>query len=188
MTRDEMLTKLKNIKPTAFPTFDMGLQFDTYTSEGMGTHLGDIASWPLWKIKRLNNEKQIEIMSKIAEKKLTADDFKDTEFATLASELVNNKNLELNEIFSSLNNFPYSEQKEYVYIYSDTEGWNDEVLFFDSEELLAEHFIATYSIYTDWDELDDSELEECIDELNEHSEGLVFCEFSKNQIMNKAIL
>lgn len=182
MTRDEMLTKLKNIKPTAFPTvatFDMGLQFDTYTSEGMGTHLGDIASWPLWKLKRLSSEKQIEVISKIAEKKLTAEDFKNTEFETLSSELVNNKNLDLNEIFSSLEDFPYSEQKEYVYIYSDTEGWNDEVLFFDSEKDLAEYFTETYSIYSEWDELEDSELEECIDELNEHSEGLVCWEFSE---------
>lgn len=182
MTRDEMLTKLKNIKPTAFPTvatFDMGLQFDTYTSEGMGTHLGDIASWPLWKIKRLSNEKQIEVMSKIAEKKLTAEDFKHTEFETLSSELVNNKKLDLNEIFLSLEHYPYSEEKKYLYVYSDTEGWNDEVLFFDSEELLAKYFTEVYSIYSDWDDLDDSELEECINELNDHSEGLVLWEFSE---------
>lgn len=51
-------------------------------------------------------------------------------------------------------------------------------MFFDSEESLAEYFIKTYPIYTNWDEMEDSELEERIDELDEHSEGLVFWEFS----------
>lgn len=68
--------------------------------------------------------------------------------------------------------------KKNIYNFSDTEGWNNNVLFFDSEESLAEYFIKTYPIYTNWDEMEDSELEERIDELDEHSEDLVFWEFS----------
>ena len=53
MERDKMLEKLHSIKAIStniVATYDMGLQFDVMTGEGVTTNIGNVGSWPYLKI------------------------------------------------------------------------------------------------------------------------------------------
>lgn len=181
MTKTEKLEKLRGIKPTAFPTvmtYDMGLQFDTYTSKGIGNHLGEISSWPLWKIKRLSQDSLETIQEKINKKSLTPEDFRNTGFYQLASELLKNKNADLNTVFENIKNFPATEDSKYLYVFADTESaFLEEVLFFGTENEITQEFFERFPVFTSWEDLEESELDDCLEELRERGEGLVFNEF-----------
>ena len=184
MTKEEKINKLKHIKPTSFPTvvtYDAGLQFDVMNEEGIGTYLDVIAEWPLWKLKRLEKGKLEDIKIKISKNELIVSDFENTEFYTLAKELVEFKKMNLNTIFNSLDKFPYSDDNKYVYIYSDTKGWDDKTLFFETEEKLKEYFFDIYPIQLSWDKVYIGELDECLENIAENGEGIFFWTFTEGK-------
>lgn len=184
MLREEMIEKLRNIRLTSYPTvvtFDMGMQFDVFSKDGAFTCLGEIASWPLWKLKRLSESKINDIQNKINNNSLTCEDFVDTELRTFVEEIVQNKKGDINLLLKDVCKYPFSSEDHYIYVYSDTEGWNDEVSFWGTLEEFEEDYLKRYrAMLTDWENFSDSELKSIIEEIEEHGEGLFFCEMEKD--------
>lgn len=178
MTREEMLQKLKNIKPTAFPTtatMDMGLEFDVMDSNGVYTYLGSIGDWPLWYFERIEEKTLSAIKNKLDNhQELSSEDFKETDLYNFAKRLENREDFEFTEAFKNIVNFPKSEENKYVYVYCDLGEWVPELDFYSTEEEISNVFFGYYSTNNKWEDLDDDWLSTYYEELEEHEEGLPF--------------
>ena len=178
MTRDEILNKLKSLKPTAFPTtatMDMGLEFDVLTAEGAYTYLGAIGDWPVWVFDRLESSKVMELKNKIDKNiNLTAEDFKNTDLYKFAKKLENREDFEFHEKFQSIINFEKSDESKYVYAYCDLGEWVPDLDFYGTDEEISKVFFSSFPGSTLWDDLDDNWLSTYYEELEEHGEGLPF--------------
>ena len=178
MTKHEKLRKLRPLRPTAFPTvatFDMGLQFDTLSGSGAGTHLGEVSGWPLWKIERLDAGEMGRILEKIGRGELSAADFSETDFQVLSSALSKNRRLDLNSVFAGIGNFPKTEEEEYLYVFADAEiSPCDEIMFFGTEEELSAYFLERFPIYETWEEMDEEELDGYLEAIEESGDGLSY--------------
>lgn len=177
MTREEMLMKLKSIKPTAHPTvmtYDMGMQIDVMNSKGGTTDLGNYGDWPLWKFKRLTPEQITLIKNKSEQGNLSLEDFANTELYLFVKQILNNiKDVDLNKAFNSIDKYPDS-NGELFYIFCDTGSWKFELEMFDTEEEISKEFFSRFYIDDKWDECDDDTLKEYIESLEEFGEGLCF--------------
>ena len=177
MTREEMLTKLKGIKPTAHPTvmtYDMGMQIDIMDSTGGITDLGNYGDWPLWKFKRLTQEQITKIKNKSEQGNLGLDDFANTGLYIFIKRILDNiKDVDLNAAFNSIDKYPSSEG-ELFYIFCDTCSWKFELEMFNTEEEISKEFFSRFNIYDKWEDCDDDTLKEYIKSLEEFGEGLCF--------------
>ena len=177
MTRDEILSKLKSIKPTAHPTVmtnDMGLQIDVMDSTGGITDLGNYGDWPLWKFKRLSKE-QLEFLQNIMKtRKLVLEDFKNTNlYHFIEKILVNFSDADLNGVFETIIKYPDTEG-EYFFIFCDVDGYKFELTIFGTEEEISKEFFSCFDIYNKWEDYDDDTLKEYLESLEESGEGLCF--------------
>lgn len=177
MTREEMLTKLKNIKPTACSlvmTYDMGMQFEIMTSEGARTEIGNYSDWPYWKFKRLSSEELDILKTKIENKTLSVEDFSEPLLTLVKSIIDGVKDIDLSETFKELLKYPLSETEKDFYVFCDIENWNFEILFFGKLEEMEKDFVERFAVFNSWEEMDNEELEEYCNLLDEESEGIPF--------------
>ncbi len=177
MTKEEMINKLKTIKPTAFPTvatFDMGIQFDVITPNGAYTYFGGVlGDWPVWVFERLDNETIGKLQAKINNgEKLIPADFENTDLRPFAIRLGNREDFEFNEIFTNFLNYPKTEEQKNIYVYSDLGEWVPELMFFNSEEEITSYFFDNFPGSNTWDKMDDNSISSFYYELEEHGEGL----------------
>lgn len=78
MKRAEMINKLSKITVAAAPmvkTMDMGLQYDYITSTGVGTSLGLLGNWPVYRINEIAPDQWKTIRKKIRYRTITESDF-----------------------------------------------------------------------------------------------------------------
>lgn len=171
MTRDEMLKKLKTIKPTIAEfvyTYDMGLQFTVMDSTGMAVNIGNYGDIPLWKFKRLSNEELKKIETSIKNNSLTSNELPEP-IKTFADEITEQyKNINLSNILD----FPILSDNEFFYILCDTKSWHFEINFFDTEEEIRKAFFNQLTIDTKWEDLSNEDLEEYYSLIKEEGEGI----------------
>ncbi len=175
MTREEMLKKLKSIKPTIaglIMTYDMGLEFTVMDSTGMVTNIGNYGDWPLWKFNRLSNEVLGKIGQSIKNNSLTTEELPEP-LKNFAQNIINQyKDINLSEVFKRLLDFPVSEEKKFFYILCDTDSWTLEINFFETEEEIKNYFFNNFEILYNWDDLDNDDLQECCSIIDEDGEGI----------------
>lgn len=178
MARDEILKKLKSIKRTAHPTvmtYDMGLQFDIMDSTGAETNLGNVGNWPLWKFYRLS-QKQIDLLKvKINNKDLSVSDFEGIDFEPFIKTILSQyQDIKLYEVFKDIENYPFSDEQNFFFIYCDTKSWDFELKMFATEEEITDYFYERFAIYTKWEDYNDDELSSFLEEIEENGEGVCF--------------
>lgn len=178
MTKEEMISKLHAIKPTAFPTVitdDMGLQFDVITPTGAYTYLGAIGDWPAWCFNRID-EKAIGILNNKLQnnENFSSDDFINTDIYLLAKKLEKVDGVDLTESLKDIVNYPYSDKNKFVYVYCDLGQWKPEVRIYDNEMDFSKAFFNDFPGSQTWDILDENAIESYYEELEEHEEGISF--------------
>lgn len=182
MDRKEMLEKLHSINATSanfVATFDMGLQFDVMTGEGVTTDLGNVGSWPYVKIKITERIKSIRTQIIDGKDVSTADILEEKELKwlltycdlyrhncwTVEGELLENCVANLKKELAKIN-----VDNEYCYAYVDLEDWSDGDLFlFESYEEMCSHFVDYFG--TDlflYEDMSDEELERAYAEAEEN--------------------
>lgn len=175
MNREELLKKLKTIKPTIADlvfTYDMGLQFTVMDSTGMSVNIGNYGDIPLWKFKRLTNDELNKIETSIKNNSLTKEELPEP-IKTFADKLTKRyKNIDLSNVFSKLIEFPISNNNEFFYILCDAYSWKFEIQYFNTEEEIKNAFFNQLSVNSEWDDLSDEDLERCYSLIEEEGEGI----------------
>ena len=176
MTKEEMINKLKTIKPTAFPTVgtdDMGIQFDVVTPDGAYTYFGGIGEWPVWFFDRLDNEHIENIKQKLKNrKKVTFNDFQGTDIFSFAKRLEIRNEVDLSKTLKDIVNYPISDDKKKVYIFGDIGSYEPELSFFDTEEEIVKYFFNNFPGSNSWESLDEVSISVYLREVEDHGEGL----------------
>lgn len=175
MEREELLKKLKTIKPTIAElvyTYDMGLQFTFMDSTGMSVNIGNFGDIPLWKFKRLTNEELNKIETSIKNNVFTKEEL--PEALKIFAEDISKRyeDIDLSNIFLRLVDFPILNNNEFFYILCDTKSWHFEIQYFNTEEEIKSEFFKQLSIDSNWDDLSDEELQNCYAVIEEEGEGI----------------
>ena len=183
MTRENMIAELSQEIVRATPTvytYDMGLQFDFVTPEGVGTCLGSVGEWPIIFLKSIEKEKWLEIRKKIEEGLLNIEDFQDTSLEPFAKAVENfsqGYDGKLAETFKELRELP-EELPETFYCLYNIKGWEPYPLFYTSLEDLLKAFRAEYcGGPIVWKDLSDNEIKEWYDRIEDDLSGVVRISF-----------
>ena len=178
MTKEEMISKLHAIKPTAFPTVitdDMGLQFDVITPTGAYTYLGAIGDWPAWYFNRLDEQVIALLENKLQNnEKFSSEDFSNTDIYSFVKKLETIDGINLTESLKEIFNYPISDKNNFIYIYCDLGQWKPEVRFYDTEMDFSKAFFNLFPGNQTWDILDENAIESYYEELQEHEEGIPY--------------
>lgn len=172
MKRDKMLKKLKEIKAitTNFvASYDMGLQFDVMTAQGVSTDIGNVINWPYYKLpitpeliklkQRVANGEQVT-----EEDILNVEAFKDllsyTDIYSDSTWVVEDDILKVSitNLLAELKTMDTN--RDSFYAYADLEDWGDGTInLFKDYEDLCEFVSQAYSSGDRlYEEMDDDEL------------------------------
>ena len=183
MTRENMIAELSKKIVRATPTvytYDMGLQFDFVTPEGVGTCLGSVGEWPIIFLKGIEKERWLEIRKKIEEGLVNIEDFQDTSLEPFANAVENfsqGYDGKLAETFKELRELP-EELPETFYCLYDIKGWEPCPLFYTSLEDLLKAFRAEYcGGPIAWEDLSDDEIKEWYDRIEDDLSGVARISF-----------
>lgn len=183
MNREELLKKLKSIKPTIGElvyTYDMGLQFTVMDSTGMSVNIGNYGEIPLWKFRRLENNELKKIEEAIKNNSLTKEELPEP-IKTFAEAIIEHyRDIDLSNVFSKLVDFPISKTNEFFYILCDTRSWQFDIKYFNTEEEVKNEFFNQLSIDSEWEDLSDEELQNCYSLIEEEGEGIPIRDTTKN--------
>lgn len=170
MTREERIAKLKAIQLCVCnltATYDMGLQIDVLTSEGLISSIGQYGQWPCFEFtvtndiislqqSLVNNEPVSDAQmldNNIVKALCTNHDSYNGEWMVSGDLLTN----ALAQIKKSLIRADLSKGKSYVYV--SFEGNDADIRFFASIEDLKKCFIGSLGGSYSYDEMDDDEIE-----------------------------
>lgn len=147
--KNELIHELHKVKFCSVPTvgtFDMGLQYDFISSEGAGTGLGNMLSWPAYKIRRIEDHKWQDIQSKIKDSSLQFEDLVNTDLSSLAEVFNDSVNIEYDsfaDLFADLTHFPNHLSEDFYCLFDDV-SWDCEPEFFASESEVQDRFKDKY--------------------------------------------
>lgn len=168
-------------------TYDMGMQFDVFTSKGVCSNMGNIGNWPCYKMpitselislkKTLEEGKQVSVEELLAVK-VCKDLLTYTDMYNQESWIVSNDVLCENLKTAILN---LNAEKDAFYAYVDLESWGDnEIKFFTELEGLNDYCTKVFS--TDeyaYEEMDDNDLQEAYNTAKENNWfGVPFFDFT----------
>lgn len=166
LKRIELLNQLRRVSFCATPTVvtsDLGLQYDCICSDGAGTGLGSILSWPAYRIRRIVSQKWIRIRDSISSRTLCLDDLFGTDLYEFAKNILfpTDKVDEdsLSDAFDGLLNFPEGFSSDFYCLFDDIDWDYEKPEFYETKEAVISAFEEKYSIYAEWDTMDDEELE-----------------------------
>lgn len=169
LNREELIHKLQKVSFCAVPTvatFDMGLQYDWIGPNGAGTGLGNILSWPAYRIRTIHAQRWQEIQKKIRMKDLKIDDLKDTDLLELAKTFVAAYNIHydcLADLFIDLADFPDHLDCDFFCLFDDV-SWACQPEFYASKDELLSRFEDKYcGGEVAWEEMGIEELKEWLD-------------------------
>lgn len=189
MERDKMLEKLHSIKAIStniVATYDMGLQFDVMTGEGVTTNIGNVGSWPYLKIPITEGIKAIKERIVNGEDKVSDDIRKEEIFKELLTycnmctgdtRMVEDRIIEKCVTNLKKELLKIDENNDYCYCYIDLEDWSDgEVILFKCYNDMCKHFVGNFGSSVNlYDDMDDDELECAYTEAEENEwDGICF--------------
>lgn len=177
LRREDLILELRKIHFCAIPTmqtYDMGLQYDFICPEGAGTGFGNMLSWPVYKIRRIDDQKWLDIQSKIKDSSLQFEDLADTDLSSLAKVFNDSVNVEYDcfaVLFSDLSHFPNHLSEDFYCLFDDV-SWDCEPEFFASETEVQDRFRDKYcGGKVAWEDMEIDELEDWLsrsqDDLSE---------------------
>lgn len=177
LRKKELICELQKVKFCSVPTvqtFDMGLQYDYICSEGAGTGLGNILSWPAYRIRKIGDEQWSIIQSKISNSTLSMKDLTATDLFALA-EIFTQANCvkyhNLADLFNDLCDFPKRLSGDFFCLFDDVSwAWRPE--FYSSEKEFLCRFEDKYcGGHVAWEDMGLEELEDWLsrsqDDLSE---------------------
>ncbi len=178
MTREEKIKIMKSAGLRAAPTvmtFDMGLEYEYITPEGVGSGFGGMGSWPALAFGPFPEEKWNKIITAIRNKNLTMDMLAGTGLDTLADEVHSFEEVPLHELYEKLPLVQNPQNKFYSLF--DTGLWYAAPPeFLDSKEELEKRFKEDYCGWiTPWNELSDNNVDNWYEKLHDKlNEFLIF--------------
>lgn len=104
--------------------------------------------------------------------KLIPADFENTDLRPFAIRLGNRDDFEFNEVFMQFLNYPKTEDKRNIYIYSDLGEWVPELIFFNTEEEITKYFFDNFPGSNAWEDMDENSISSFYYGLEENGEGL----------------
>lgn len=163
--KNELICELRKVKFCCVPTvqtFDMGLQYDYICPNGAGTGIGNMLTWPVYKIKNIEDSRWQHILRRIKESTLGIEDLVDTDLSVLASVFVDSDNIEfklLADLFTDLVCFPNHLTGDFYCLFDDV-PWDCVPEFFITEEELLDRFENKYcGGQMAWEDMQTDELE-----------------------------
>ena len=191
MTLEEKKLILKQIVCVAVPTIatpDMGLQYDYITSEGAGSNLGNMGSWPAHKLRGVSQKKWDTIRHSLREGSFKRKTLYNTDLYSFSKCLSEEyyggqfKKISLNQMFQGLLKLP-EKTPETIYCLFDLgdigyEGHVPE--FYANEEDFIFAFRDTYCSYVDkWEDMSDEELEQWYSRTKDDLNGFPYYTYTK---------
>ena len=183
MTREQMILELKAAGIRAVPTvmtYDMGMQYDYITSEGAGTSLGGMGSWPLWKFNAIPKDRWQQIKQAIEDKTLTPELLEGTGLDVMLSDIyiVESQTIDYSDFLSGLADLGMP-TSDYYCLYDTGMLFSETVkpLFYLDEKEAKAAFAKSfcYNIET-WDNMDDDTVENWYERLTDDLERMSYME------------
>lgn len=176
MTRDEMLEKLRNIKPgvelTVLPT-EEAIECEYISDEGHGYEWIGMWDWPAYRLSLPSTETLELIINKITSKSLTLDDIANTELESLYNSQEDETDIEINDFYEKLKSLSLVPNGE-IYGLRVSKSF----LFFDSYEDFENAFKLHYLCGMDpWEDCSTEELEDWINRLECEFDGIALTSF-----------
>lgn len=188
MTREEMLEKLRSIKPGAeltALTSEGALECEYVTSKGTAYEWIGMYDWPVARLCGVTNSLLKSIQAKLVEDTLSISDIEETGFYDLYVSFVSgdsededrNDNAALNVALKSLLDVKDFDNCE-LYAIFDSYSDNPIFEFFADYESMASAFGESYiSVSTEWDAFDDEDLALWIERLEDNYQGIPFASY-----------
>lgn len=174
MTTKEKLKKLQSIKVCVTNmvfTYDMGLQFDVMTKNGVTTHFGCFEQWPCFMIKMDEKTRKLlddlRLGKDVTNEEMTATDFCRNLTSYHGDQLEGDKVEKiLDAIRESLRNFQYAGDVFYAFVLP--EDYYMIFKFFATKAEIEDYFVENYGsgdyLYTEMDEDEISQYYDCAEE------------------------
>ena len=188
MTREEMLEKLRSIKPGAeltALTSEGALECEYVTNKGTSYEWIGMYDWPVARLRGVTSALLKNIQAKLVEDTLSLMDIEETVFYDLYINFVSedgdeeghNSNAALNVAFKSLLDVKGFSNCE-LYVIFDSYSDNPRFEFFADYDSMASNFGENYiSINMEWDAFDDEELALWIERLEDNYQGIPFASY-----------
>ena len=166
INREDIIKQLQELGFRATPTvatYDMGLQYDCICHDGAGTGLGNMISWPAYFFRKIDNLKWETIREKIIDGTLCIEDLQGTDLYEFVNSVLMNSSKAENEDLAiqlgDLGYFPKHFDSVFFCLFDDVDWDYDQPEFYETKEEMISAFEEKYCIYTEWETMDDEELE-----------------------------
>ena len=173
MTTEEKKQKLQSGVIVAYPTvatYDMGLQYEIISSEGLYTGMCSFMQWPLYCIKV--DSQILRLVSILNQgKEISVDELNGSIFPIIKRQQTEAGELdeEYNEDeLEAIKLFLHNIKKEQTDFYVFKQPYNDIELFDTKENAVQAFFLANNEDGEDWDDMDDSAIDYAYDNAEEY--------------------
>lgn len=188
----QKLGEIKGLVTNLTVTYDMGMQFDVFTSIGVCSNLGNVGNWPCYKMpitpdlinlkKTLDEGKDVSVETilevKVCKDLLTYTNVYTNESWVVCDDVLDSGVDDLKTAILGLNT-----DNDAFYAYVNIEGWSDhEIKFFSEIEEMVVYCVQVFATgeYL-YEEMDDDELQEAYNTAEENNWfGVPFFDFISN--------
>lgn len=188
----QKLSEIKGLTTNIAITYDMGLQFDVFTSEGVSTNIGNVGNWPCYKMpitpELRELKKAIDEGKEITSEEILAisvckDLLTYTEAYSGASWVISGDKLKacIENLKTAIKSLDTNQKSFFAFV--DIEDWSqNDIKFFPTIEELNTYFTQAFGSSTyRYQDMDDDSLQEAFDTAKENDWfGVHICDFTPN--------